>query len=265
MDCPRRSAAKLYRRMVVDAGYELRDTGEHIGAVTGTGCHAGAAYMLGQKITTATLGNASECEDISVEALRKEAREGVIYDAITGDMNTAEKQVRRQVAMYRQTVAPAVSPVAVEEELPDARMEVQGAYGVLEVTLTGHADCREEDTPRIRDLKTGGKPRWNAAQYGHYSLMARGAGYEVDELIEDFLPRVSIRKPQPPVEPREHDPGAAEQMAVRVIQQIARDVEQFEHTGERWAFPVNPMSMLCSPKFCPAWGTSFCREHAPET
>jgi hypothetical protein len=33
--------------------------------------------------------------------------------------------------------------------------------------------------------------------------------------------------------------------------------------GDPWAFPANPGSKLCSAKWCPAWGTTFCREHQP--
>ncbi|CAO3439801.1 hypothetical protein [Azospirillum argentinense] len=31
--------------------------------------------------------------------------------------------------------------------------------------------------------------------------------------------------------------------------------------GDPWAFAANPSSKLCSDRFCPAWGTAFCREH----
>jgi hypothetical protein len=31
--------------------------------------------------------------------------------------------------------------------------------------------------------------------------------------------------------------------------------------GDPWAFAANPSSMLCSAKFCPAYGSDFCTEH----
>lgn len=261
-DCPRRAAARTYRKIITEAGYDLNETLPHIGAVSGTGCHAGAAYMLANKLTFENLGSIDDCNEVAIEAFRAEAVNGVAFDQISPEKNTAEKQLLRQVAMYRKMVAPIAQPLDVEVQLEDAVMNVDGKQGIIKVTMTGKPDDVEERL--IRDLKTGGKQRWNAAQYGHYSLMVRASGRDVDQLIEDFIARTPLRKPQADVEFRSHDVGTAEQMAVRIIERMARDMEEFTLTGERWAFAVNPMSMLCSPKFCPAWGTNFCREHAPE-
>jgi hypothetical protein len=33
---------------------------------------------------------------------------------------------------------------------------------------------------------------------------------------------------------------------------------QFNATGDVNCFMANQMSMMCSDKYCPAWGTKFC-------
>lgn len=258
MDCPRRNAAKLFRFEIKEAGYQLRSGSQSIGAATGQGCHAGAAYMLTARMTDGTVGNNSECDDISIETLRRECESGVVFDAASPNLNTAEKQVLRQTALYRYDLAPKIEPVAVEEPLEGNVTFTSYDGDPIEVTLTGHIDARE--IARIRDTKTG-RHRQNIAQYGGYSLLARAKGHTVDELVEDFIPRTPIKKAQEPVQPHVYDVGKGERIAYRILEKIARDLHEFRQTADPWAFMPNPMSMMCSDKYCPAWGTEFCRAH----
>lgn len=258
MDCPRRGAAKLFRKEIEGQGYDLSEARQSIGAATGQGCHSSVGYMLEQKIETGDLGNKSEADDRAIGSLRQECENGVVFDQITPNMNTAEKQVLRQTAVYRLDLAPKVEPVSVEEyfegnitfRAPDGRE--------VEVTLTGHVDARE--VSRIRDLKTG-RHRQNIAQYGGYSLLARSRGHDITELVEDFVPRTSIKRPQGAPEPHVYDVGKGEQTAYQLLKRMALDLDQFRQDADPWAFMPNPMSMMCSDKYCPAWGTEFCRAH----
>ena len=74
---------------------------------------------------------------------------------------------------------------------------------------------------------------------------------------------------QPPAETHLHDVTGAEVAAMAVLRRIDADIRAFRFgdpergvaPGEPWAFLANPMSKLCSDRWCPAWGTSWCREH----
>ena len=51
-DCPRRSASRMFRKEIVAAGYELRETTNGIGAAVGTSVHKGGKVMLDEKAKT---------------------------------------------------------------------------------------------------------------------------------------------------------------------------------------------------------------------
>ena len=133
----------------------------------------------------------------------------------------------------------------------------QGGEVVAE--LVGHLDARE--VGRIRDLKSGTTRRANQAQYGGYAILATLNGIPVGEIVEDYIQRVKVDAPQPPPELHQYTLTTATTAAKTIIKGIIREFQDFSATGEPWAFPANPMSMMCKDKFCPAWGTDFCQEH----
>jgi len=63
----------------------------------------------------------------------------------------------------------------------------------------------------------------------------------------------------------------AETAATNIIRHIEGDLRTFREgdparrilPGDPWSFVANPASILCSPKYCPAFGTQFCREGDP--
>lgn len=247
MDCGRRAATKLFWREIADAGFVLRPLPASIGAATGTGTHTGMAYMLREKMLSGDLGNATECEHRALESLSEQIAPGVVYDSTSPDLNTAQKQVIRQVKSYRLYIAPKLNPIAVEQ-----RYEAQVSD---DMTLSGQVDIAENG---VRDLKTG-KLRPNHPQYGSYSLLLRTHGIEVPRIVEDFVPRVSLKQEQP--EPQEivYDVAQCENVAMSLIRKLERDYREFLESGDPNAFLANPSSMLCSPKYCSAHGTTFCQ------
>lgn len=253
-DCARRVAANIFKDDILAQGYTLRELATGIGAGIGQGCHESAGYALSQKIATGELGNETEAEQRGLDRMKEQISTGCQWDSTSPDLNTAQKQLLRQVRTYRKHVAPIVEPVAVEEELT-------AAFGD-EILVTGHADCREVN--RIRDLKTGTVRRSNGFQYGTYALLARANGHEITELVEDYVPRVRVSNEQPAPEQHPYDIEDAETAAYSLIKRMADDLTTFRETGEVWSFVANPMSMLCSDRYCPAWGTKFCRSHKRE-
>lgn len=261
-DCGRRSAARVFSPIVRAMGYVLREMPSSIGASVGTGVHAGAALTLQHKAEHGTLGPADAAIDCAVDTLRAEISDGIIYDRETPEMNTAERQVIRMTECYRAQVAPQIQPLRIEEQL-----EAEVRPGLV---LTGRADAIAREPGTIRDLKTGKRMGNHNPQIGAYSMLARSTGIDINSAAIDHVQRTSIKKPQPDAVTLRLRVADAEIAAVRIINQMASELDAFMNgrpeqgllPGDPWAFTANPQSMLCSAKWCPAHGTSFCREHA---
>ncbi len=259
-DCDRRGAARSFRHLVEGAGYQLRHRTLHIGAAVGRAAHAGAAKTLQTKIDTGSLGNLPDAQEVAiVEFGANLEEEEVVWDDLTDGKNVGEKQLHRMVAAYQTGVAPNIDPVTVEE-----RLEANLQHGFV---LSGQKDVLVRQPDGIRDLKTGRLQRVNAAQYGAYAMIDAAHKRPIHSLIEDFVARTALSKPQKEAVSIEFNVEAAMWLAYDALQNIKRQVMLFEKRLEEGrqppesAFRANPQSMLCSDKFCPAWGTDFCRVH----
>lgn len=267
-DCPRRSAARMFRREIIAAGFDLRETPPGIGAAIGTAVHKAAAVMLAEKADKGTLPPDDVTDDAAIETLRAETAPGILFDRESPEINAAELQVRRMARAYRNGVAPDIQPLLIEERLE--------AQVTPLIALSGQADVIAREPGRVRDLKTGKRLGNHAPQIGAYSLLARTPteanpdGVDVQQASIDWVPRVSSKKPQPAPEQHRHDVARCETAALAVLRHIEGDLRTFREgdmargvlPGDPWSFVANPSSMLCGPKYCPAHGTSFCREHA---
>lgn len=263
-DCSRRWAARTLHAELKEAGY---DVGEHkmtsIGASVGTGVHGGAAMLLIEKMNNGNVSDSviTQAGDFAISELSEKSKEGVLWDKATENMNDAQKQTLRMLTAYRLGVMPNINPVAVER-----RLEADLGDGFM---LSGQSDLQTLQPGDIRDTKTGTIARMHFAQIGSYSLLARTRHKElpVTELHVDFIPRVSMKKPQPAPIVEEYDQSVAEHAAQATIDHIKTAVAEFRRrvtSGDappENAFLANPSSMLCSAKWCPAHGTNFCREH----
>lgn len=250
-DCARRESAKTFKTYIEDAGYKLNKSVGNVGAAIGTGVHGCMNYTLTQKMETGEPGSDSAANDCAIEALRAEAHKGIHYDSITTDLNQAEKQVLRKSNMFRRVVAPDIKPVAVEVRL---NAKVDNTF-----ELSGQVDYREEGV--VGDLKTGKKSRYGAPQYGAYSLLSRSHGIPVTRIREHFMPTVPLKNPEGEPQTIWYGAPKAEQHAMAVMAYMKKDFESFLKNGDRFAFRSNASSMMCDPKYCPAFGTNFCKEH----
>lgn len=261
-DCPRRAVAVAWPSMVRAAGFELRVLAKSVGAHVGSGVHAGAAYSLRAKLESGggNIGSEGDAVEHAVAEYRRRCEDdGVAFDEVTTNTSVAEKQLQRMTRTYRRQLVPEIDPVAVEERL---EAEIGDGWAV-----SGQADNITREPDRLRDLKTGRVQRANGSQYGAYSLLERSHGRPLAQACEDYLPRVPLSKDQPPATVTPIALDAAEHEARETIEALRRDVEEFErrlYGGGRppeMAFRSNPSSVLCSEKWCPAWGTTFCRAH----
>lgn len=264
VDCRRRYAARHLRGLIAAAGYTVGEKRPaHIGALVGTGLHAGAAHTLIARLR-GTDAPAAAADEVAVTEMRlRMEAEGVDWDDVTRDLNTAEKQLLRMSRAWRQHVAPQIRPRMVEE-----RLDVQVADGIIMSGQLDVADTAGAGGVRIRDTKTTKQRRSAHAQLGAYALLLNSHGYEPQSAVIDHIPRCPIREEQPVPETREIALRAAVEDALQAVEEIGRDVAEFRRraSGESArdpiaVFPANPASALCSARFCPAWGTATCRAH----
>ncbi len=264
-DCPRRGASRLFWQEIKAAGFQLRYMPRGIGAMIGTAVHRGVASVLSVKARTGRLPSRGDALEAGREMLDYQIEEGDIQfdgpNGATHNIGEAVDQVARMTGVYHDTVAPTVDPIQVEE-----RLEAEVEPGLV---LSGQPDlvCREPGA--IRDLKTGQRmPVSFAPQLGGYSLLARTHNLDIQRASIDYIPRVRKNRPQPPAVSTETIIAHAESAAANIIKHIQADLNTFREgdparrikPGDPWAFLANPASMLCSPKYCAAWGTEFCHE-----
>ncbi len=253
-DCPRRTAAKTLKEELEEAGYKLNTTPNSIGAIVGTAMHAGIAHSLSEKIKTGILGTIKDAEEMSLsnlsEGLTKDDAE-VLLDSITKDVNEAQKQTLGVLRSAHQYILPTIEPKEVERRL-EANLSAT-------TILTGQIDVIIPNG--IIDWKSGTRRRPNGPQYGAYLLLSRTHGIEVEDAMEYYIPRVKSDKTSKEPELHKYTGSIVENQAIAIATRFEKDVLEFRETKSRFAFMANPNSMLCSPKYCSAFGTNFCKEH----
>lgn len=260
LDCQLRAAANSQGRLFAEHGHELRRGHGNIGAVVGSGVHAGAEFALSDRMM-GRLSSLSACEDAAIEALRQriedEAGEGLIFDEESPSQDKAERATRRMVAVYREDVAVIAAPVAVE-----SRIEAEFAPGVI---LSGQSDLLHLDLAsgghRVRDLKTGRRHQpaaKHAAQVGAYSLLFRSRGHTTDGAQIDFLKRVRPDREQPRVLEEPLPIEGCERQAYAVLAEFSTKLRAFAADGDPGRFLPNATSLLCNSRFCRLHGQPAC-------
>lgn len=253
-DCARRQVAKLFPSEVQGIGYDLAETRASVGALVGTTTHAvvrdHATAMRDEGAGLDTLlARHTATVAAAIPAFLEEVEPGVEWDDSTPNVLIAQRQIERMSHAFLpvlRTLEPELIEEAMEADLGD------------HWTLTGTLDCYSSHGA-IDDWKTGALPRSYHAQLGGYVLLAKARGLEVREVATTFVERTRLRAPQRPAERQTYDVGVVERTAWATVQRIKREVGEFLQTGAVDAIPANPMSMMCNRRYCPAFGTSFCR------
>lgn len=255
-DCPRRAVAKQYRRKFEKLGYQFRELPPSVGAAVGTAVHAGAEQLLrakweGRQITV------EQALEPAIAGFSEETGKGAIWDDTTPNANVAAEQIKRMIACYQYGPLAPEMPLTINDQ-PAVELELKANAGDG-WELTGHIDL-VTDAAWVRDTKTGALSRPYHAQLGAYSLLVRSNKIlpAVNGAAIDFIKRVGKTKPQPPCEGQEYPVAPCERNAMGLIERIKVDVKHFDVTGNVNVFMANQMSMMCSDKYCPAFGTAFC-------
>lgn len=251
MDCSRRAATSLFRDTLKNFGHNLKRPLPGVAATLGTAFHDGAAHAMEVKLLNGEIAPTKDSQDRAIAKMESELQNGIVWDDITPNLNTAQKQISRQLVSFYQHVAPDLHPEMVE-------IRLQGDIGD-DVVLSGQADVIEAN--KIKDYKTG-KVNYHGGQQGAYSLLARSAGYDIKEAEVHYIPRTDLKKEQPLPHSVSYNLHDVEPLALEIVGRMKDDHIRFIDTGgDPYAFLPNPGSMLCSPKYCPAHGTDFCRHH----
>jgi hypothetical protein len=206
-------------------------------------------------------GNAAvtraEIEEVGILEFHTEITkdEGVFYDATTPNINHAETQIRDLTRIWFHEFYPAIDPAEVERPL---QFELPPVGGVV-FELTGQPDIIDR-SGGISDYKFGSVARKYHAQLGAYAFLAQRTGLipaRASECKTVWIPRA---KPGKTTEPQvfSYPASFCIHAASDVARTIAGQVQLFTSCGKPESFPANPMSMLCSNKYCRAWGTPWC-------
>ena len=250
-DCYRRAAAKMLTAELVQDGFNVRSSQSSIGAAVGTATHNAMEVALLLKAEDKPFEK--ELSEVAEISISKAIEKGIIWDATTPTKDVAIKQAVRQ-ALSVVNFFPELKGINIEEEF---RANIDDEF-----VLSGHIDIRIGR--KIQDLKTGTMSRANQAQYGAYSLLCRSNGIEIDEIGEIYVRRIGITKPQPDPVYVQYDVASAERMAYEIINKMKSDITKYRDSKSVWSFLANPNSLMCTPDYCPAYGTNFCNCHKKE-
>lgn len=245
-DCPARAEAKhLLHKRTPSSGR----------AVLGTAVHAATAVYDQSTIDGAGI-TPDEAAGAAVDVIRK-PREDVLWDEESPD--DVESIAIALHKLYCAEIAPTQDYAAVE--VVCEKLEITD----LGIALTGTTDrvAKAPDGYGIRDLKTGKtavgadgsvKTQGFSYQLGVYELLAeRASGLPITEGARIVgLQAGKTAKGQragisAPITGT-RDTLIGDEDSPGVLEMVARMI----HAG---AFPGNPRSMMCGPKFCPIFST----------
>jgi hypothetical protein len=249
-DCPRRSAAGQFRDIITSAGYTLNQRPQIVGIAVGQGLHAGVKLQAETFISSGSWGSIDDAIESGIDRYHQDIKDGVLFDNNTVSSNEAEKQIITQVKSFVYEVTPHIHPIQSERKY----------YSMIdkEFEFTGSPDLIDSASI-IDDIKGGAKSRPYHGQFGGYALLRRANGEpETTGCRVWHMPRVSTKKNYPGATLHEYDVKLCILSASYTVKQIKNNVNSFLTTKSSWAFPANPLSMMCSDKYCTAYGTDFC-------
>lgn len=247
-DCSLRESAKVWPGEFRRRDLDIRKLLPPAGAAVGTAVHHGVAEVLRNPDLPDSAG-----VDRGIHEFDTEAIDGLEWDAKTRHRDGAYTQISRMIRAKLEWARAnlALNPVIIEEPLSATIEE-----GFI---LTGHLDYAEPETGAT-DWKTGVLDRNYIAQLGSYSLLLRSNGIPLPGLRTVFTKRCPVSKLQEPSQEFSFDVAVAEEAAYVAIKQIMRMAKDFdEEEKASRVFPANPMSMMCTEKYCPIWGTNSCQ------
>lgn len=258
--CQRRAGARFLQASGLDRefGVQLRRTKQHIGAVVGTGTHAGAAVLMQEFAETGQQGGdhrRKRAMDVAASSVTDQCREPSVMDETTPTNAAAVDAAQKITERIYLDVIPASKPLVIEKGYSAT---FRGLEGEDEFLVTGTVDLFLV-TRDLVDFKTGRNRPKPLAQQGAYSLILRSNGRDVERASIMFGKRPKRGSPADKIEPINLPLSDAERHALSVSRIASRAISDLVSSGDPNVLPANPGCMLCSEKFCPAFNSDFCR------
>jgi hypothetical protein len=250
-DCGLRAAAKAYPELFRSKGFEPRAMVRSVAAAVGTGVHFFVSHSLTAYLKAGGDTNIKDSVDAAVAEYETECKDldpKLSVDDQTPRLADGKVQVSKLSHLYQQTVGYKVRVEMVEERL-EARLGDKAM-------LSGEPDHLTKSEILV-DIKTGSRHKLHEKQTAGYAALLAAHNKPVRKIREVFLRRLKIDKPleQPTIS--DYDPNP--KVALAAAQRIINDVESFKLTGDPvMSFPQNPMSIMCSEKWCCAYKTTIC-------
>jgi len=257
--CQRRGGARflLSSGLAREFGVTLNKTTQHIGAVVGTGAHAGAAVLMEEFANTGDQGGAPRLKRATDKARSEVDRlcaEPAITDVVTPTVRDAMDAASRITGRIHQDVIPPSKPGLIEKGYAAT---FKGFDGSEPFVVTGTIDLWLVHAA-LWDFKTGRNRPQPMAQQGSYSLILRSNGVDVRGAAIKFGKRPKKYTPSPKIETIPIDLPKAERHALSIARTAARGISDLIDSGNPDVLPANPACQLCSKKFCPAFNTDMC-------
>ena len=260
--CPRMFGAKwlVDNKLAGQFAPDLRPTKQNVGAAVGSAVHAGHAFLMDALKNSGNHGT-EQRKHHAVDVARAEldkimTGQPIIVDNTCKNALAADHAVAKIMAQMYLDYRPDVEPLMVERGFKAIWRYKRGGVE-QQVRITGTIDLYLLDET-LPDLKTG---RWRPAPYaqlGTYRNLLELRGYPVRDLHARYYKRVSAGTQQPAAEIIPIDKEEATAHAKLTACTAHRDMSRTLKTGS----PVHLMARydhpLCDPRFCPAFGTSFC-------
>ena len=259
-DCPRRTISRRFGRELRAAGWRLLPDEIGVSALVGTLTH---------DIVTVPLAERSpELIDTKAQELYARESEGrsIMFDAGTPNLEALVKQAT-SLATAVDVISKGRLQRGMSYEVP---LKKELKLGGRDVMFSGRADFYEPVEGRLLELKTSGS--YQAQDYGIqlalYDVLLNALGKPTcGEATVYWVRRVRAGRPQPPGEEYVYDLTPYKPIARELVDQTVRFHDRFWEGGQPNPMNVlaNPNSNLCSPKFCPLYGTGACDLTDPAT
>lgn len=286
-DCERRAAAQMYKLDLLALGFDDLGVGRSSPALrVGKAVHAAVEIGLHEKLgsTSVAIGREQygdtlrtvplndgvpidiKMTDLAGDILEENFDEDVDVDeeerpsakcrcGCNGEPvwhfgNLVEKMIPPAVQLVN-----SIEPAQVE---PEIIVEPEWIPGWQ---IKAHPDVIDTSNV-IHDVKTGKNyevPDTYQAQLGTYVI----AFPEAEGIQIDYMKKPGTTQEAPPPISKRYPMQAAAAQAEDQITRFVTATEEFMDPTSAWhldprVFRANPSSMMCSKKFCPAFGTSFC-------
>lgn len=235
-------------------GFSFPPRRQNVGAVCGTGLHAGTGYLMKEWQVTGEHGGMQRLEranEVAAVEVRDQTRpeQQVAMDDTTKSAWHAIKVTQSMVGRVHDEFRPTSAPVIVEKGLKAVYPGDFQVTGTLDLFLVAKELHDHKSWSRF-------KPKgW--AQPGTYSILLRSNRHEVEDVAFNTVQR--RKDGAGPLERIDIDRDVAERHAMNVAKRAHRDVQAMIDTGDPEELTANPSDPLCGPKYCIAYGSPFCR------